>query len=412
MADKQTDNTRFEQFKLDVLAWKEAHRDEYNRFSRMMAESDGMEFVMLYRFCSKLLPAYAKEWKRQWSGEGTMDFDRFDAKVQSSKLAKVWVDRFHYHKEDMTANLVLSWMLFGRSYETKVTLLEGYANDEKNGRIIRTICARTIKYIISSSIKSGYRTREQWDEFQSEQQMLQEKDATGWAMKDIAKTAEIAETAKPTPKEPEEVIDAPEDTPSSVDDQPRPLRASSMFNPYKNIDSIMRTDIKQAMHMEAAKSFGTAEANENERRWERERFDQKNQDPTNHYDITRQHLNFEIGPDGKIHPLGYQEKSLEVRLAERLNQLSWHSFKEGSKNQPNMCARFIFGGNHDRTLQMAFGNQTVCTDKDADNSHLHRCPEIERWALDVYDWCVRRHGRENIIGFQVHLQSLHRISTP
>ncbi|MBO7068839.1 MAG: hypothetical protein J6W52_09225 [Bacteroidaceae bacterium] len=36
----------------------------------------------------------------------------------------------------------------------------------------------------------------------------------------------------------------------------------------------MRTDIKQAMHMEAAKSFGAAEANENERRWDRERFDQ------------------------------------------------------------------------------------------------------------------------------------------
>lgn len=165
----------------------------------------------------------------------------------------------------------------------------------------------------------------------------------------------------------------------------------------------MRTDIKQAMHMDAAKSFSTAEANENERRWNEERFDQKNQDPTNHYDITRQHLNFEIGPDGKIHTLGYQEKSLEVRLAERLEQLRWHSFKEGSKNQPNMCAKFIFGGNHDRTLQMAFGDQTVCTDRGADNSHLHRCPEIERWAMDVYDWCVRRYGRENIIGFQVHL---------
>ena len=221
MAHKQTDNTRFEQFKQEVLAWKEEHRDEYNRFSRMMAESDGMEFVMLYKSCSKLLPAYAKEWKNQWSGDGAMNFDRFDTKVQSSKLAKVWVDRFHYHKEDMTANLVLSWMLFGRSYETMVTLLEGYANDEKNGRIIRTICARTIKYIISSSIKSGYRTREQWDEFQSEQQMLQEKDATGWAMKDIAKTAEIAEATEPNPKEPEDVINVSEDTQSSAEEQPQ-----------------------------------------------------------------------------------------------------------------------------------------------------------------------------------------------
>ena len=80
----------------------------------------------------------------------------------------------------------------------------------------------------------------------------------------------------------------------------------------------MNTDIKQAMHVEAAKSFGTSEANENERRWNEDKVDCKNQDPTNNYDKTRMRLNFEIGPDGKIHPLGYQEKSLELRLQERI----------------------------------------------------------------------------------------------
>ena len=124
---------------------------------------------------------------------------------------------------------------------------------------------------------------------------------------------------------------------------------------------------------------------------------------TNHYDKTRMKLNFEIGPDGKIHPLGYQKKSLEVRLQERLAELSWKPFKPDSKIQPNCCAKFIFGGNHDRMLEMAFGEQTVNLEKDADNNHLHRCEEIEHWAKDVYDWCVRRYGQENIVGFQVHL---------
>ena len=165
----------------------------------------------------------------------------------------------------------------------------------------------------------------------------------------------------------------------------------------------MSTDIKQAMHVEAGKSFGTAEANENERRWNEDKIDRKNQDPTNHYDKTRMKLNFEIGPDGKIHPLGYQKKSLEVRLQERLAELGWKPFKPDSKIQPNCCAKLIFGGNHDRTLEMAFGDQTVNLEKDADNSHLHRCEEIEHWAKDVYDWCARRYGQENIIGFQVHL---------
>ena len=101
----------------------------------------------------------------------------------------------------------------------------------------------------------------------------------------------------------------------------------------------MNTDIKQAMHVEAAKSFGTSEANENERRWNEDKVDCKNQDPTNNYDKTRMRLNFEIGPDGKIHPLGYQEKSLELRLQERLLELGWKPFKPDSKIQPNCCAK-------------------------------------------------------------------------
>ena len=165
----------------------------------------------------------------------------------------------------------------------------------------------------------------------------------------------------------------------------------------------MNTEIKQAMHVEAGKSFGTAEANENERRWNDDKIDRKNQDPTNHYDKTRMKLNFEIGPDGKIHPLGYQEKPLEVRLQERLDELGWKPFKADSKIQPNCCAKFVFGGNHERTLEIAFGDQSVNLEKGADNSHLHRCEEIEHWAKDVYDWCVRRYGQENIVGFQVHL---------
>ena len=165
----------------------------------------------------------------------------------------------------------------------------------------------------------------------------------------------------------------------------------------------MTVDRKQAMHVDACKSFSTAEANENERRWNEDKIDRKNQDPTNHYDKTRMKLNFEIGPDGKIHPLGYQEKSLEVRLQERLAALGWKPFKPDSKIQPNCCAKFVFGGNHDRTLEMAFGNQNINLDKGSDNGHLRRCEEIENWAKDVYDWCVRRYGQENIVGFQVHL---------
>lgn len=39
-------------------------------------------------------------------------------------------------------------------------------------------------------------------------------------------------------------------------------------------------------------------------------------------------------------------------------------------------AKFIFGGNHDRTLEIAFGAQAVNLDKDADNSLHQQCSEI------------------------------------
>lgn len=52
----------------------------------------------------------------------------------------------------------------------------------------------------------------------------------------------------------------------------------------------MNESIKQAMHLDACKSFGAAEANENERRWDDKMIDSKNNDSINNYDKTRMRL--------------------------------------------------------------------------------------------------------------------------
>ncbi|MCD8313041.1 MAG: plasmid recombination protein [Bacteroidales bacterium] len=165
----------------------------------------------------------------------------------------------------------------------------------------------------------------------------------------------------------------------------------------------MIQNAKQALHIESGKSFSRGEANENERRWDDRKIDLLNKDSANNYDATRMRLNFEIGPDGKIHPLGYMDKRLDERLQERLDELGYHPFKADSKIQPNICAKIIIGGNHERTLEMAFGKQEVDLEKGADNSSLRRCREVEDWAMDSYRWCCEQFGRENVIGFQVHL---------
>ena len=55
--------------------------------------------------------------------------------------------------------------------------------------------------------------------------------------------------------------------------------------------------------------------------------------------------------------MGYMDKRLDERLKERLDELGYHPFKADSKIQPNICATMIIGGNHERTTEMAFGNQ-------------------------------------------------------
>ena len=108
--------------------------------------------------------------------------------------------------------------------------------------------------------------------------------------------------------------------------------------------TIMIQGQKQVLHIENGKSFSRGEANENERRWDDRKIDQLNRDQTNNYDKTRMHLNFEIGSDGKIHPLGYMDKRLDERIQERLDELGYHPFKADSKIQPNICAKLIIGG--------------------------------------------------------------------
>ena len=160
----------------------------------------------------------------------------------------------------------------------------------------------------------------------------------------------------------------------------------------------------QVFNVEKSKTLlAAAEANENERRWDDRKIDEKNIQPENNYDRTRMHLNFEIGPDGKLHPLGYQSRTLDQRLKDRLEELNWKPFKEGSKNAPNIFVKMLFCGSPERMHELAYGSQEIDHEKGADNSDVVRQQQIEQWAMDIYKWLCRKYGKENIIGFQVHM---------
>ena len=159
-----------------------------------------------------------------------------------------------------------------------------------------------------------------------------------------------------------------------------------------------------------AKSFSTAEGYEPERRgWDENTYRLKNQDTNNHYDFSRNHLNFEINGKGEIVSLGSNPVPLHERLQKRLDELGFKPYKDkdnplgNSDNSPNCTVGIIVSGDHRVLTRLAFGDQDVDFTLQRSNAHVVLKQGIKDWAMDTYHWACDRWGAENIIGFDVHL---------
>ena len=159
-----------------------------------------------------------------------------------------------------------------------------------------------------------------------------------------------------------------------------------------------------------AKSFSAAEGYEPERRgWDENTYRLKNQDTNNHYDFSRNHLNFEINGKGEIVSLGSNPVPLHERLQKRLDELGFKPYKDkdnplgNSDNSPNCTVGIIVSGDHRVLTRLAFGDQDVDFTLQRSNAHVVLKQGIKDWAMDTYHWACDRWGAENIIGFDVHL---------
>ena len=168
---------------------------------------------------------------------------------------------------------------------------------------------------------------------------------------------------------------------------------------------------RAAIHVGApAKSFSAAEGYEPERRgWDENTYRLKNQDTNNHYDFSRNHLNFEINGKGEIVTLGSNPVPLHERLQKRLDELGFKPYKDkdnplgNSDNSPNCTVGIIVSGDHRVLTRLAFGDQDVDFTLQRSNAHVVLKQGIKDWAMDTYHWACDRWGAENIIGFDVHL---------
>ncbi|MBQ6750824.1 MAG: plasmid recombination protein [Bacteroidaceae bacterium] len=160
---------------------------------------------------------------------------------------------------------------------------------------------------------------------------------------------------------------------------------------------------KQVCDIRAGKGMSIAQSNEHLRVGQENAY-LKNLSGT--FDPTREKLNFEIGRGGVIQPLN-KGLSITRRIKDNLKERGIKDPNEGlSESDPKRrrtIANIILQGSQLTMRKLAFGEQDVNWEKGADNSHITRCPEIEQWATDMYNFVARKYGEENIAAFVVHL---------
>ena len=126
-----------------------------------------------------------------------------------------------------------------------------------------------------------------------------------------------------------------------------------------------------------------------------------------YYDPTRSNLNFEVGRGGVIKPVN-KNYSLTKRFADNLRNRGIEDpnakkIREGKEPNRNTVANIIIGGSRDQMHKLAFGDQKVDLSKGADNRGIQRKEDVEKWAVDMYNFIAKRFGEENIVAFIVHL---------
>ena len=192
---KKENQEKFESFKAEVLKWRNEHLLECKMFEKRMYENNGAPLLDVYKDVMMLLPSMVKKWKGLSSQPSTYELNHLDELVEGSSLASKLINDFKLNAVPK-AGIILSWIFYGDFYEVIVSINEKYANDKKNLNLIeRKICAFVAKIAVKSSIKAGYRTKEQWDDYYRTSQMLEDGDVLGWIKADLDKDIETEKKA-------------------------------------------------------------------------------------------------------------------------------------------------------------------------------------------------------------------------
>lgn len=200
----------YEQFKADILQWKDTHREEYTRFAKMMADGNEMQYLAVCRAIFKQLPGIKKEWQMSWCDDSTDGFRNIDLHFKKNAVPGQIVKLYRKQREEeavtppssfwgkvksffrgmsgrvsLSAPLVLSWLYYGKSFEAMVGMVSRQAGHPKAGNAERMGCSIVVRQIIEVSIKNGFRTQEDWDEYFAMKDAIEKGGIGEWALQSL-----------------------------------------------------------------------------------------------------------------------------------------------------------------------------------------------------------------------------------
>lgn len=201
----------YDQFKADILRWKNSHREEYNRFARLMANGDERQYLAICRAIFKQLPKVKAEWELCWGDDSVEDFDNISLLFSEESVPEQIVEAFQKQREEnnssdgilssawskvksffrskskrhgiiLSAPLVLSWLYYGKSFEAMVNMVSKQSANPKADRMDRQSCSWVAERIIQVSIKNGFRTQTDWDRYFSMNDAIENGTIGEWAL--------------------------------------------------------------------------------------------------------------------------------------------------------------------------------------------------------------------------------------
>ena len=201
----------YDQFKADILQWKNSHREEYNRFARLMTNGDERHYLAICRAIFKQLPKVKTEWELCWGDDSVENFDNISLLFSEESVPEQIVEAFQKQREEnnssdgtsssfwnkvksffrskskrhgiiLSAPLVLSWLYYGKSFEAMVSMVNKQSANPKADRMDRQSCSWVVERIIQVSIKNGFRTQSDWDRYFSMNDAIENGTIGEWAL--------------------------------------------------------------------------------------------------------------------------------------------------------------------------------------------------------------------------------------